>query len=145
MERKSANEPEHFPEFGKPHLDPLYDRPEFICRNVIRKYGGWWNGSSADVLPAPRADQAREIVALAGGVDAVVARARALADSDPRLASHLAEWAFLGQPDSKAAQDCVIDIFGARAETEVSLMGRGILSHAVRTAQKAQSRLEGGE
>ena len=131
---------------SKPYLDPLYDRPEFISRNVIRKYGGWWNGSPADVLPASRTAQAREIVALAGGAANVVARARTLNESDPRLASHLAEWAFLAAPDDAAVLECVIEIFGKRAEDEVSLMGRGILSHAVRSAEAARDRLEpGGE
>jgi len=133
----SVHIPEHLA--GEPYLDPLYDRPEFISRNVIRKYGGWWNGHPADLLPASREAQAREIVALAGGVDRVVERAKALDESDPELAGHLAEWAFLAEPDSPSACQCVIDIFGKRSATEVSLMGRGILSHAVRRAEKSMA------
>jgi glyoxylase-like metal-dependent hydrolase (beta-lactamase superfamily II) len=120
-----------------PCLDPLYDRPEFIARNVIRKYGGWWNGFSAQLLPAKMADQAKEIARLAGGVSPLIDRARELMDSDPAMACHLAEWAALGAPDDPLAQKCVIDVFGKRAESEIALMGRGILSHAVRKAQEA--------
>jgi glyoxylase-like metal-dependent hydrolase (beta-lactamase superfamily II) len=135
----SVRIPEHLA--SKPYLDPLYDRPEFISHNVIRKYGGWWNGHPADLLPASRAAQAREIVALAGGVDRLVERARALSESDPELAGHLAEWAFLAEPDSPSACRSVVDVFGKRAATEISLMGRGILSHAVRQAEKSLARL----
>ncbi|MBM3658854.1 MAG: MBL fold metallo-hydrolase, partial [Actinobacteria bacterium] len=53
---------------AEPSLQPFYDRPEFIARNVIRQYGGWWNGRPADLLPAPADARAREVVALAGGV-----------------------------------------------------------------------------
>jgi glyoxylase-like metal-dependent hydrolase (beta-lactamase superfamily II) len=132
--------PEHLA--GEPYLDALYDRPEFIARNVIRKYGGWWNGFSAQLLPAKMASQAGEIVRLAGGAAKLIARARELVDSDPALACHLAEWAALASPDDRDAQQCVIDVFKARADAEISLMGRGILSHAVRKAEKALAALD---
>jgi len=132
--------PEHLAK--EPYLDALYDRPEFIARNVIRKYSGWWNGFSAQVLPAKMANQASEIMRLAGGVAPLIARARELLDSDPVLACHLAEWAALAAPDDRDAQQCVIDVFSKRAEPEVSLMGRGILTHAVRKAQKAIAALD---
>jgi glyoxylase-like metal-dependent hydrolase (beta-lactamase superfamily II) len=126
------------------YLDPLYDRPEFIARNVIRKYGGWWDGFSSSVLPAKRADQAKEIAALAGGVSALIARARELASTDPKLACHVAEWAVLAQPDDPEAHRCAIHVFQERANDEISLMGRGILSHAVRKTEKALAALGAG-
>ena len=64
-------------------------------------------------------------------------RARALASAEPALACHLAEWAALADPKDRDAQQCVIDVFKQRAEGEISLMGRGILSHAVRRAESA--------
>jgi len=57
--------------------------------------------------------------------------------TDPALACHLAEWAALAEPENREAQQCAIDIFQARADAEISLMGRGIFSHAVRNAEKA--------
>jgi glyoxylase-like metal-dependent hydrolase (beta-lactamase superfamily II) len=125
-----------------PILDPLYDRPEFIVRNLIRRYGGWWNGFSSQVLPAKMADQAKEIIRLAGGVAPLIERARELADSDPAMACHLAEWAALGAPEDRSAHECVIEVFNKRAATEISLMGRGILSHAARKSEKALAALD---
>jgi glyoxylase-like metal-dependent hydrolase (beta-lactamase superfamily II) len=129
---------------GEPYLDALYDRPAFIARNVIRRYGGWWNGFSAEVLPAKMADRAAEIARLAGGASALIARARELVDAEPALACHLAEWAALAAPEDRDAHQCVIDVFGKRAEAEISLMGRGLLSHAVRKAQQALADLDAG-
>jgi len=127
--------PEHLRE--EHYLDPLYDRPEFIARNVIRKYGGWWNGYSAQLMPAKMQAQASEIATLAGGAGTLVARARALMDTDLILACHLAEWAALAEPTNRDAQQCVVDVFTKRSESEISLMGRGIFNHAVRRAQAA--------
>jgi glyoxylase-like metal-dependent hydrolase (beta-lactamase superfamily II) len=137
----SVRIPEHLA--GEPYLDPLYDRPEFIARNVIRKYGGWWNGFSAQVMPARMEEQAREVARLAGGVEPLIHRARELVDSQPALACHLAEWAGLAAPEAPDAQQCVIDVFERRAASEISLMGRGILSHAARQAGRALAALEG--
>jgi glyoxylase-like metal-dependent hydrolase (beta-lactamase superfamily II) len=131
--------PEHLRKFS--YLDPLYDRPEFIAQNVIRKYGGWWDGFSSSVLPATMEDQAKQVVDLAGGTSAVIARARELTSTDPKLACHLAEWAALAEPENPAAHRCVIDVFQARANDEISLMGRGILSHAARKSEKALAEL----
>ena len=124
---------------AKRYLQPVYDRPEFIVRNLIRRLGGWWDGYPADVLPAPAADRAREIASLAGGVGKLVERARTLAVTDIVLACHLAEWAVTAEPDNRDAQECVREVFRVRAEGEVSLMGRGIFMHAVRTAETALS------
>lgn len=125
---------------AEPSLQPHYDRPEFIARNVIRQYGGWWNGRAADLVPAPADARAREVVALAGGVGAVVARARVLADPasadhDLRLACHLAEWAVTAAPHDPDARACAAAVFDARSDAESSLMGKGIYSAAARRAR----------
>ena len=126
------------PELAKNwYIDPLYDRPEFIARNVIRKYGGWWNGYSSELMAAPMPQRAAEIVQLAGGVDKLTARARELKESDPALACHLVEWAALGAPESRDAHECAIEVFEARAEDEIALMARGIFNHAVRRSEDA--------
>lgn len=107
-----------------PRLPAVYDKPEFIARNVIRRYGGWWDGYPATVLPAPRDEQAAEIAGLAGGVDALVDRACALAEDNLRLACHVAEWAFLADRSHPRAQQCYQEILEQRAQQEPSLMAQ---------------------
>jgi glyoxylase-like metal-dependent hydrolase (beta-lactamase superfamily II) len=119
---------------AKPYLQPTYDRPEFIARNVIRLHAGWWNGRAADLLPAPAEARAREIMLLAGGLPALVTRARALAAEDLPLACHLAEWAQLASPSDRAANEAVRDLFTMRADAETSLMARNIFRAAAKRA-----------
>src|SRR5688500_11659401 len=74
-----------------PYLQPVYDEPEFIVRNVWRLYAGWYDGNPANLKPAPEAELAGEVAALAGGAGALAERASALsADGEHRLAGHLA-------------------------------------------------------
>ena len=122
---------------SKPYLKPSYDRPEFIARNVIRLHAGWWNGLPADLLPSLPDQRARAIAELAGGVAALVARANALAVTDPPLACHLAEWAQLADPTDRSANEAVRDIFTRRAESEPSLMARNIFRAAAARASAA--------
>ncbi len=73
----------------KPYLQPVYGHPKFIVQGVWRQYGGWYDGDPADFFPAATADQAAEIVKLAGA-QSILARARELAGGrrhDARLPS----------------------------------------------------------
>lgn len=122
----------------RPYLRPLYDHPKFIVRNLLRLWGGWWNGNAADLLPAPWSSQAREIAALAGGVDALVARGRTLLDAgDAVLAAHLCEWATRAEPAHRGAQALKRDVYRQRFEAEPSLMGKGIYRAAANDALRA--------
>ncbi|WP_433563066.1 MBL fold metallo-hydrolase [Nocardia sp. CA-151230] len=111
-----------------PRLPAIYDKAEFICRNVIRRYSGWWDGHLANLLPAPERDQALEYAALAGGADKLAERARDLALTNIRLACHLAETAFHADPDDTVIQSTYVEIFARRAEIEPALMAKVIFS-----------------
>ena len=52
-----------------------------------------------------------------------------------RLACHLAEWAYLADPDDDAAKACVVELFTARADADPSLMSKGVYLRLVRTAE----------
>src|SRR5207247_185851 len=124
----------------RPYLQPVYDEPEFVVRNVWRLYGGWWDGAPSRLKPAPEAVVAREIAALAGGVGALVERAKALAGGgDLALASHLIDWAVAVAPDDRAAHASRAAIYDARAQASAALMTRGIFAAVAReSAEKAR-------
>ncbi len=124
---------------GKPYLQPVYDEPEFILRNVWRLEGGWYDGIPSHLKPASEADQAREIAAVAGGVDKLVARANEkLAAGETALACHLIDWAAFAAPDDKAVHEARAKIYAARTEQSHSTMSVGIFSSAAReSAEKA--------
>ena len=123
----------------RPYLQPVYDEPEFVVRNVWRLYGGWWDGVASHLKPAPEAALGREVAALAGGVSALVARAKTLAAAgDLVLASHLADWAVAAAPHDRAAHTARAEIYEARANASPALMTRGIFAAAARdSADKA--------
>jgi glyoxylase-like metal-dependent hydrolase (beta-lactamase superfamily II) len=114
----------------RPYLRPVYDEPEFIVRNLWRLYGGWYDGNPAHLKPAPNAALAKEIAALAG-VAPLVARAIALSEAgEHRLACHLVELAYLADGSSETALDARALVYGRRAETETSLMAKGVFAAA---------------
>ncbi|HEV2426887.1 MAG TPA: alkyl sulfatase dimerization domain-containing protein, partial [Acidimicrobiales bacterium] len=51
----------------RPFLQPVYDEPEFIVRNVWRLYGGWWDGNPAHLHPPGARTLAGELSDLVGG------------------------------------------------------------------------------
>lgn len=128
----------------KPYLRPIYDDPQFLVRNIWRLYGGWWDGEPDTLLPAPRAEQAREWVRLAGGLERVLERAAALRDSgELALACHLIEAAVLAQPASREAHELRAGIYSARAAQQSSSMARNILNHAARASEQGRRDLAG--
>jgi alkyl sulfatase BDS1-like metallo-beta-lactamase superfamily hydrolase len=128
----------------KPYLRPVYDHPQFLVRNVWRRYGGWYTGEPDQLLPAPRAQQAAEWVGLAGGEQAVIDRARTLADAgDLRLACHLVEHAVWADPESAAAHAARAEIYRARAAEQESSMARNLLLHAAESSERGRRDLAG--
>ena len=122
----------------RPYLQARYDHPKFIVRNLLRQWGGWWNGNPAELLPATWEAQAKEIATLAGGVASVVARGRALLDrGDAVLASHLAEWATRAEPADRGAQALKRDVYARRMDEAQSFMAQGIFRAAMNEARTA--------
>src|SRR6202167_5167774 len=86
--------PQHLAD--RAYLQPFYDEPEFIVRNIWRLYGGWWDGNPATLKPAPERALAAELAGLAGGPAVLADRATELAQKgELALACHLAETAWL--------------------------------------------------
>jgi alkyl sulfatase BDS1-like metallo-beta-lactamase superfamily hydrolase len=97
-----------------PVLREQYVSPGDIARMVIKQYCGWWDDIPSHWGQARFDQQAAEIAALAGGVDALVARARSLSVDDPVMACHLADWAFFADEHHLDAARAVIDVYRDR-------------------------------
>jgi alkyl sulfatase BDS1-like metallo-beta-lactamase superfamily hydrolase len=123
----------------RPYLQAVYDEPDFIVRNVWRLNGGWYDGIPSHLKPAPEADQAREIVALAGGIEKLTSRAEELAAGDNfQMACHLIDWAVNAEPENKRAHEARARIYAARADRSRSTMSFGIFRSTAReSAAKA--------
>jgi alkyl sulfatase BDS1-like metallo-beta-lactamase superfamily hydrolase len=119
------------PKSESPWLQPVYDDSEFLVRNTIRFYGGWWSGRPSELKPAPRDKLANEIASLCGGAVTLAERAEKIAATgDFRLACHLADYALEAAPGDKTVQEKVAALYDARARTEESLMTINIFNSA---------------
>jgi glyoxylase-like metal-dependent hydrolase (beta-lactamase superfamily II) len=124
------------PTTDSPWLQPLYDEAEFISRNVIRYYGGWFSGRPSELKPASRTDVALELARLAGGAAVLVERAQAIAETgDLRLACHLADYALEAAPGDSYVNGIVDRIYEQRAASETSLMAIDLFRSAAAYAR----------
>ncbi len=121
----------------KPYLQPIYDEPEFIVRNIWRLYGGWYDGNPAHLKPAEDSSLAQELASLAGGADTLGSRAEALMAEDPRLACHLAELAVQAAPADKRLHEIRRAVYQHRRGLETSLMAKGIFGAAANESEQA--------
>lgn len=130
--------PERFAK--EPTLDPQYNRPEDIARMVAMRWTGWWDDIPGHFAALPFEAEAKEAIRLAGGIDALDARARKLLPTKPRLAARLADWAWFGAPDDPKAMRLTVDVYMARiAEPDMPVQeGLVYFNHAA----KARARLE---
>lgn len=118
---------------GKPYLAPVYDEPTFIVRNLCRCFGGWYTGVPSELKPAPRKQLSSEIVAMAGGMEKLLARAQEhLAKGDAHMAAHFVDWAVDAAPDSKEAHAVRAKVYEALAKAATSTMSKGIYGGAAR-------------
>jgi alkyl sulfatase BDS1-like metallo-beta-lactamase superfamily hydrolase len=110
-----------------PWLQPLYDEPEFVVRNVWRRYGGWWDGDPSRLKPAPAASLAGE---LAGLAERGLELAGSGEPADLRLACHLVELAAQAAPSDPAVHETRAEVYQRRRDGERSLMSKGIFAAA---------------
>ena len=121
----------------RPYLQPVYDEPEFIVRNIWRLYGGWYDGNPAHLKPAPEGARAAEVARLAGGAGALARRALELSEAgDHRLAAHLAEDARLAAPDDGEVAHAHAEVFARFRDAATSTMAKGVYGAAAAPQQR---------
>jgi alkyl sulfatase BDS1-like metallo-beta-lactamase superfamily hydrolase len=122
-----------------PYLKAVYDHPQFIVRNVWRRYGGWHDGEPDNLLPASRHRLAEVWVELAGGEESVLAKAAdRVQEGELDVACHLVEFAVLADPGSAPAHRLRAEIYRARAALQTSSMARNILNHAALASEQGR-------
>lgn len=92
----------------------LYVSAKDIGRMVVKEHSGWWDDIPSHWDPAPVAAEAREIAALSGGARKLIQRALALASTNPALASHLADWAWLASEEDSTVVQGALDVYAKR-------------------------------
>lgn len=122
---------------AKPYLQPLYGCTPFIVRDVLRMYAGWWGGNPAELIPARRADVARDLVATAGR-EPLLERARSLlGDGEPRRALHLVMHLVEADVADAESQSLLAEICDAIVAIEPSFIARNFYTTAAARARAA--------
>ena len=126
-------------DYDEPWLEQVYDEDEFIVRNLIRRYGGWWSGRPSELKPASRESVASEIAELADGAEQLADRARELREEDEHsLACHLADYALEAEPENEDVREAVNEVYTRRADDEQSLMSSNIFMSAAAYADEGR-------
>lgn len=116
------------------YLQPLYGCTAFAVHDLLRRYMGWYDGNPSMLFPATRAEIARDVVSLAGGTDALLARADELASggaTEQQRALHLVDFVIFADGDDVAeARRRKAALLDGRAETERSFVAGNVLRSA---------------
>ncbi len=128
---------------NRPYLQPYYDEPEFIVRNIWRLHGGWHDGNPAHLKPTPDAVLARALADLSAGAASIAGRAVvAAAEGDLRLACQLAELAAQAEPDDHKVHEIRARVYALRVQQEPGAIARGIYAWA---AAESRSKVTGSD
>ena len=122
------------------HTRGFYGDLVHNVKAVYQRYLSWYDGNPANLKPATEVALATEMASLAGGAEALAARAEELANQgDFRLACHLIEMAATATPDSKRIHEIRAAIYTERRKIETSFMATGIYRSA---ALDSKARIE---
>jgi alkyl sulfatase BDS1-like metallo-beta-lactamase superfamily hydrolase len=116
-----------------------YGRLSWSVRGIYEGYVGWYDGNPSTMFGPPRQAYG-EIVKLAGGPDAVAARAAQLAASDPVNALYLTDMALAVDPQHRGALEARVKALQALDSTSTNSNERGWLQAGIREAQQKLKR-----
>ncbi len=124
----------------EPYLAPVYGCPTFIVHGIHRRYAGWYDGNPSHLFPSGTRGIAKEVVALAGGPEALLNRAEALKEAgEIQLALHLVDFV-LDNPETAGLEEAhglKVDLLKARADAEPSFIARNIFAASARRERPA--------
>lgn len=122
-------------------LPQFFGRVDWTVRGIVDGYAGWFDGDPASMYGEPPAAVSPDLVAMAGGPDAVAKRAAALAADGAHVkALHLANVVLAGEPAHRGALEVRLAALRAlraasRNYIERNWLGAGIREAEARLAQ----------
>jgi len=85
-----------------PFLKEFYGSPEWSARNVFSGYLGWFDGNPSTLKPLPKAEEANNLISIAGGWDNLFKIAEESFKSENyQWALQLTDYLLLSKPDNK--------------------------------------------
>ena len=85
-----------------PFLKEFYGSPEWSARNVFSGYLGWFDGNPSTLKPLPKAEEANNLISIAGGWDSLFKIAEeSFKNENYQWALQLTDYLLLSKPDNK--------------------------------------------
>jgi len=112
---------------AKPFLAPIYGCTEFVVRDIIRRYAGWWSGQPSELFPAGRRERARDLLELCGRGALLDRICSLMRSGELRRALAIAELLKDADPNDTEAVALNAEILEAMASTERSFIARNLL------------------
>ncbi len=110
---------------GKYYLAEVYGNVEWAVRSIFDGYLGWFDGNPTNLFSLTPVEEAKHMASLAGGPDALMARARtALSQGDAQWAAQLADNLIALDPDSAEPKLLKADALTQLAEALLTATGR---------------------
>jgi alkyl sulfatase BDS1-like metallo-beta-lactamase superfamily hydrolase len=121
-----------------PYLREYYGTVEWSVRAIYNGYLGWFDGNPTNLFPLPLRERAKRFADLAGGPEALLARAReAAADNDHQWALELTDQLLILNPDLKAVLDLRASALSSLGQKQINANARSYyLTHALETQKK---------
>ncbi len=109
------------------------------ARAVYQYYLGWFDAHPSNLDRLPPAEEARRYVALAGGIDNMVAAAQKAYDAgDFRWSAELLKHAVYAEPDNAAAKELLARSFEQMGYALAEFLSHGSVRTAKRSAEEGQ-------
>lgn len=109
-----------------PWLQPFYGSVRHAVPAIYESYLGWFDGDPVALQPTARDEQARKLIELMGGRDAVLARAmRALQEEDAQFAAELATYLIRVDPSDLESRQLKAGAFRVLGYATVNATWRG--------------------
>jgi alkyl sulfatase BDS1-like metallo-beta-lactamase superfamily hydrolase len=112
-----------------------YGKLTWSIRGIYEGYAGWFDGSPSTMYETPPRAAYPEIVALAGGADAIAARAETLAATDPVRALTLTDVALAADPSHRRTLEVRLKVLQALDRESKNSNERGWLAAGIRDAE----------
>jgi len=112
-----------------------YGKLTWSIRGIYEGYAGWFDGNPSTMYEAPPSAAYPELVTLAGGADAVAARAQALAATDPVRALSLTDVALAADPAHRRTLEVRLAILQALDRQSKNSNERGWLAAGIRDVE----------
>jgi alkyl sulfatase BDS1-like metallo-beta-lactamase superfamily hydrolase len=94
----------------RPHLQEYYGRVDWSVRGIYQGETGWYDGRGTKLNPLPPSFRSRELVALVGGANKILARAIELQEAaEYQLVCELCDIVLEANPDDKLAHHIKAD------------------------------------